>query len=430
MDIILRGGRIIDPALDLDTAGAVWVKDGRVAGIGSDFHREGAAIVDVAGKAVVPGLIDMHVHLREPGYEYKEDIRSGTRAAARGGFTAVACMPNTNPVLDSGLLVASVRDAAARTGRVRVYPVGAITKGLQGAELAELAGMRRAGAAAFSDDGMPVLSAEVMRCALAYATMLEVPVIAHCEEKSLVGEVGINRGYVATVLGLRGMPAAAEEVMVARDCILAGMTGGRVHIAHVSTAGAVEIIRQAKAKGIPVTAEASPHHFTLTEEAVYGYNTNAKVNPPLRSAADVAAVREGLRDGTIDVIATDHAPHAADEKEMEFVLAPSGISGLETAVPLVLTELVAKGVLTLSAAIRKMTAEPARILGIPGGTLRPGAAADITVIDLAAAETVDPAAFESKGRNTPFTGMEVRGIPVLTMVNGNIVMRNRKVVGE
>jgi len=430
VDIILRGGRVIDPGRNLDIVGDIWVHDDRVAAVGPDLSRADAEIIDVAGKVVVPGLIDMHVHLREPGYEYKEDIRSGTRAAARGGFTAVACMPNTNPVLDSGILIAAVRDRAAQTGIVRVYPIGAITKGSQGQELAELAGMRQAGAVAFSDDGMPVLNAEVMRCALEYAAMFAVPVIQHCEEKSLVGEIGINRGYIATVLGLRGMPAAAEEVMVARDCILAGMTGGHVHIAHVSTAGAVEIVRQAKAKGVKVTAEAAPHHFTLTEAAVDGYNTNAKVNPPLRTAADVAAVRAGLRDGTIDAIATDHAPHAADEKEAEFVLAPSGISGLETAVPLVITELVETGVLTLNEAIGKMTVAPARILGIPGGSLQPGAAADITVIDPAAAEVVNPADFASRGRNTPFAGRELRGMPVLTMVSGTVVMRDRRIVGQ
>ncbi len=430
MDIILRRGQIIDPSQGIEFVGDLLVSGGRVAAIGLDLARAGAEVIDVAGKAVVPGLIDMHVHLREPGFEYKEDIRTGTRAAARGGFTAVACMPNTQPVLDSGLLIAAVRDKARRSGLVRVYPIGAVTKGLRGEEMAELGRMRREGAVAFSDDGMPVLSAEMMRCALEYAAMLGVPVIAHCEEKSLVGEVGINSGRIATRLGLRGMPAAAEEVMVARDCLLAGMTGGQVHIAHLSTAGAVEIVRQAKARGIRVTAEACPHHFTLTEETINDYDTNAKVNPPLRTAADVAAVRAGLRDGTIDVIATDHAPHAADEKETEFVLAPAGISGLETAVPLVLTELVEQGVLTLMEAMHKMTVAPARLLGLAGGTLRPGAAADITVIDRAAAETVDPAAFASKGRNTPFAGRSVRGLPVLTMVGGRIVLRDRRVIEE
>lgn len=430
MDIILRGGQIIDPFQGIDSVADILISGGRVAGYGLNMSRAGAEVIDVAGKAVVPGLIDMHAHLREPGFEYKEDIRTGTRAAARGGFTAVACMPNTQPVLDSGLLIAALRDKAVRTGLVRVYPIGAVTKGLRGGEMAELGGMRREGAVAFSDDGMPVLSAALMRCVLEYAAMLGVPVIDHCEEKSLVGDVGINAGRVAVLLGLRGMPAAAEDTMVARDCLLAGMTGGHVHIAHLSTAGAVEIVRQAKARGIRVTAEACPHHFTLTEEAVNDYDTNAKVNPPLRTAADVAAVRAGLRDGTIDVIATDHAPHAADEKEAEFSLAPAGISGLETAVPLVLTELVETGVLSMAEAIYKMTAAPARILGLAGGSLRVGAAADITVIDRAAAETVDPAAFASKGRNTPFAGRAVRGLPFLTMVGGRIVMRDRQLIAE
>lgn len=430
MDIILRGGQIIDPFQGIDSIADILISGGRVAGYGLNMSRAGAEVIDVAGKAVVPGLIDMHAHLREPGFEYKEDIRTGTRAAARGGFTAVACMPNTQPVLDSGLLIAALRDKAVRTGLVRVYPIGAVTKGLRGGEMAELGGMRREGAVAFSDDGMPVLSAALMRCVLEYAAMLGVPVIDHCEEKSLVGDVGINAGRVAVLLGLRGMPAAAEDTMVARDCLLAGMTGGHVHIAHLSTAGAVEIVRQAKARGIRVTAEACPHHFTLTEEAVNDYDTNAKVNPPLRTAADVAAVRAGLRDGTIDVIATDHAPHAADEKEAEFSLAPAGISGLETAVPLVLTELVETGVLSMAEAIYKMTAAPARILGLAGGSLRVGAAADITVIDRAAAETVDPAAFASKGRNTPFAGRAVRGLPFLTMVGGRIVMRDRQLIAE
>ncbi|MGI5838398.1 MAG: dihydroorotase [bacterium] len=430
MDIILRGGQIIDPFQGIDSVADILISGGRVAGYGLNMSRAGAEVIDVTGKAVVPGLIDMHAHLREPGFEYKEDIRTGTRAAARGGFTAVACMPNTQPVLDSGLLIAALRDKAVRTGLVRVYPIGAVTKGLRGGEMAELGGMRREGAVAFSDDGMPVLSAALMRCVLEYAAMLGVPVIDHCEEKSLVGDVGINAGRVAVLLGLRGMPAAAEDTMVARDCLLAGMTGGHVHIAHLSTAGAVEIVRQAKARGIRVTAEACPHHFTLTEEAVNDYDTNAKVNPPLRTAADVAAVRAGLRDGTIDVIATDHAPHAADEKEAEFSLAPAGISGLETAVPLVLTELVETGVLSMAEAIYKMTAAPARILGLAGGSLRVGAAADITVIDRAAAETVDPAAFASKGRNTPFAGRAVRGLPFLTMVGGRIVMRDRQLIAE
>ncbi len=428
MTILLKGGRIIDPLAGLDKVGDLLIRDGRIEAISSGIEDNDATVIDVTGKFVVPGLIDMHVHLRDPGYEWKEDIVSGTRAAARGGFTAVACMPNTNPVLDSEQLIAWVKKKSQKQGLVHVYPIGAITKGLAGQELAELGLMRAAGAVAFSDDGMPVMSAEMMRCAIEYAAMFDLPIISHCEDKTLVAEVGINRGYTATVLGLRGMPNAAEEVMIGRDIILAAMTGGRVHIAHVSTAGGVEAVRQGKARGIKVTAEACPHHFCLTEAETAGYNTNAKVNPPLRTAADVAAVREGLRDGTIDVIATDHAPHSRDEKEAEFTLAPSGISGLETAVGLVFTELVASGVLTVTEAIAKLTARPAALLSVPGGNLSVGAPADVTVIDPEREETVDPAAFLSKGKNTPFAGRRLKGMPVLTVVGGRIVMQDREVV--
>lgn len=425
---LIRGGRVIDPASGTDAVLDVRVENGVITAIGPELSSEGAEVLEAAGLVVTPGYMDIHVHLREPGYEWKEDLCSGAKAAARGGFTTVACMPNTEPVLDNAAMVAYVVEKARRDSIVRVLPIGAVTKKQQGQELAEMGEMARAGAVAFSDDGNPVMNAEIMRCALEYAKMFGRTVIDHCEELTLAGDRAINRGFLATRLGLKGVPAAAEEVMVARDCLLAKATGGRVHIAHISTAGAVEIVRQAKAWGIPVTAEATPHHFTLTEEAADDYNTNAKVNPPLRSAADVAAVRAGLADGTIDCIATDHAPHTPDEKEAEYEMAPTGVIGLETAVPLTMTELVGKGVLTLPQAVAKLTTAPAAVLGRPLPRLTAGAPADLTVLDLAREEVVNPELFASKSRNSPFAGMRLHGIPVLTMVGGRMVMVNRQIV--
>ncbi|MEW6106753.1 MAG: dihydroorotase, partial [Bacillota bacterium] len=375
---------------------------------------------DVRGKVVLPGLIDMHVHLREPGREDEETIETGTLAAARGGFVAVACMPNTDPPLDTGAAVRFVLSRARETGHVRVLPVGAITRGLGGTELAEIGELRRAGAVAISDDGRPVTNATVMRHAMEYASMFDMPVISHAEDVELSAGGAINEGYWSTRLGLPGIPAAAEETMVARDIFLAELTGARLHIAHVSTAGSVELIRRAKEKGILVTCEATPHHFTLTDEAVAGYDTNTKVNPPLRTQRAVEAVRQGLADGTIDVIASDHAPHTAEEKEVEYELAAFGMIGLETSLALAVTELVRPGILTLGQLVERMSYGPARTLGLDWPGIVPGAEANITVLDPDASFVVDPAGFASRSRNTPFSGRRLFGKVVATVVEGRL----------
>lgn len=423
MKLLIKGGLVVDPVAGKVLKKDILVVDGKIAGSGTNLSQSGAKVIDAAGRLVAPGLIDMHVHLREPGFEAKETIYTGTRAAARGGFTSVACMPNTNPVIDNAALVTSLISSARSGGLVRVYPVGAITRGSRGEELAEMGDMVDAGAVAFSDDGMPVMNSGLMRKAMQYAGMLGVTIISHSEEKSLSAGGCMHEGYISTVLGLKGIPACAEEVMVARDILLAEETGCRVHIAHVSTAGSVRLLKEAKARGVRVSAEAAPHHFTLTDEAVMGFDTFTKVNPPLRTEDDVAAVKQGLADGTIDVIATDHAPHTAEEKDVEYERAPFGMVGLETAVGLVWTGLVNTGVLTPLQAITCMTLNPARILGIPKGTLETGADADITIIDPELTGEVDPAKFASKGRNTPFAGRMLKGLPCLTMVSGRVVMR-------
>ena len=421
MKLIIKNGRVLDPAGQRDGIKDVYVRDGLFS---APFKAGGEAVVfDAAGLLVAPGLVDMHVHLREPGYEYKETIATGTAAAARGGFTGVACMPNTDPVTDNRTVVEYIGKKALEEGAVRVYPVGAITRGSRGKELAELADMREAGAAAFSDDGQPVMDAGLMRRAMQYCKMLGAVIVSHCEDKGIAGGGVMHEGYYSTVLGLKGIPASAEEVMVIRDIILAAETGCALHIAHVSTAGSVALIREAKKRGVPVTAEAAPHHFTLSDRAVAEYDTNTKVNPPLRGEADVQAVREGLADGVIDVIATDHAPHSFDEKNVEYDLAPFGLVGLETAVGLVWTELVQKGVLTPLQAVEKLSCNPAGILGVSGGTMAAGAPADITVIDPGLEETVDPSGFAGKSKNTPFTGRRLKGLPVLTVVAGEIKYR-------
>lgn len=425
MRVIIRGGTVVDPVRGRTYRADVLVDGERVAAVEKRIPARGAEVLDAKGKLVLPGLIDMHVHLREPGQEYKETVATGVRAAVRGGFTAVAAMPNTVPVADTPEVIRYVIEKAAAAGCARVYPVGALTRGSRGRELAEMGELRAAGAVGFSDDGRPVADAAVMRRAMEYARMLGVPVISHCEDEALAAGGVMQEGLVSTKLGLRGIPAAAEEVMVARDLILAEMTGCRLHVAHVSTAGAVRLIREAKARGVRVTAEATPHHFTLTDHAVEGYNTLAKVNPPLRTEADVAAVREGLADGTIDVIATDHAPHAPHEKDVEFDAAAFGLVGLETAVGLVFTELVATGVLELPAVAAKMSLNPARIFGLSSGVIEPGAVADLTVIDPDAWEIVDPATFASKSKNTPFGGYKLQGLPYATVVGGRVFYRDR-----
>jgi len=419
MDILIKNGRIIDPANKIDQILDVLVQDDKIIRIDKSISCEGARIIEAKGCLVVPGLVDMHVHLRDPGYEYKEDIVSGTKAAAAGGFTSVACMPNTKPVNDNKTVTLYIRNKAKEQGFAHVFPIGSITKGLKGESLAEIGELKDAGCVAISDDGVPVGSGELMRRAMEYAKPFDIPIISHAEDLSLVGEGVMNDGFVATELGLKGIPWVAEDAATARDVMLSEFTGARLHIAHVSTKGSVEIIRAAKKRGVRVTAEATPHHFMLTDEAVRGYNTHAKMNPPLRSADDVQAVRDGLADGTIDAIATDHAPHHYDEKNVEFNVALNGIVGLETALPLSL-RLVDEGVLSLTQAIELLTVNPSKILGINRGTLSVGCLADITVIDPNVKWEINSETFESKSRNTPFDHWSVKGKAILTICNGRI----------
>ena len=420
--LLLRGGRVIDPSQNFDDVADVLLADGRVQGVGRGLGEPDDALVrDVTGLVVCPGLIDLHVHLREPGYEHKETIASGARAAAAGGFTAVCAMPNTDPPIDDPAAVGFVRAEGLRAGGARVYPTGAISVGQAGERLAQIGEMVAAGAVAVTDDGRPVSDAGLMRLALQYAQSFGIPVASHCEERALSRGGSMNEGVVSARLGLIGIPNAAEDIMIIRDILLAQLTGGRLHVQHVSTRTGVEWIRGAKERGVRVTAEATPHHFTLTDDAVDGYRTEAKVNPPLRSAEDREAVREGVADGTLDVIATDHAPHHYDEKEQAFDDAPFGLVGLETALGLAITELVEKGVIGLPALVERMSCAPARAFDLPGGTLKPGSPADATVFDPRGTWKVDPARFLSKSRNTPFAGWTLTGRAMLTVVNGRIV---------
>lgn len=418
MNALIKNGHVIDPANKIDEKLDILVSDGKIAKLGKpgSLSADVAQVVDAARKLVVPGLIDMHVHLREPGFEYKETIATGTDAAKAGGFTSVCCMPNTNPVNDSRPVTEFILSQAKRAA-ARVFPIAAITKGSRGEELTEMAELHAAGCPAVSDDGKPVMTAGIMRRAMEYSRIFDLLIISHCEDITLSAKGVMNEGIVSTELGLRGIPRAAEDVMTVRDISLAEMTGCRLHIAHVSTRGAVELIRAAKARGVKVTAETCPHYFSLTEEAVRGYNTMAKMNPPLRAAEDMAAVKQGLRDGTIDVIATDHAPHAMDEKSGEFDYAPFGIVGLETALGLTL-KLVEEGVLSVTDAIRKLSLNPAAIMKIGMGTLSLGAVADMTIIDPTREWTVDAAQFKSKSKNTPFNGWKLKGKAIQTLVQG------------
>jgi dihydroorotase len=422
MSLLLRGGRVIDPANGVDGVQDVMIAQGKIERLGPRLDAPaGADIVDARGKIVCPGFIDMHVHLREPGYEYKETVATGTRAAAAGGFTAVCCMANTNPVNDNGAVTDYILAKAKVEGVVRVYPIGAVTKGLRGDELAELAELAESGCVAFSDDGRCVMNAGLYRRAMEYTLPFGTPVISHAEDTTLSRGATMNEGVVSTETGLAGQPAAAEDVMVARDVLLAELTGAHVHIAHVSTAGAVRLIRDAKARGVKVTAEVTPHHLVLTEDAVRSWDPNAKMAPPLRTKRDVEALVEALADGTVDCIATDHAPHALSEKEGEFDRAAFGVVGLETAVAVLLDRLVRPGLLPLATLIARWTRDPARLLSLPGGTLTVGAAADVTILDLDAETSVDPARFRSRSRNTPFGGWTLRGSPWMTLVDGNVV---------
>ena len=435
--IIIRGGRVIDPWQGIDKTADVAIADGKILHVGADALQEQDEVIDASGLIVCPGFIDLHTHLREPGFEYKETIASGTAAAARGGFTTVCAMPNTSPVMDSRSIVEFVLAKAAEDGAARVLPIGAVTKGSRGRELAEMGELADAGVIAFSDDGHPVSNANVMRQAIIYASGLGLPIINHAEVESLSSGGVMNEGWTATRLGLKGIPSSAEEVMVARDIDLARLTGGRVHIAHASTAGTLALVRRAKEDGVNVTCEVTPHHLTMTEEAVAGgdesgrfdaltdaaYDTNAKVAPPLRGLEDVEAMVEGLRDGAVDFIATDHAPHGIVDKQTTFQDAASGISNLETALGSLMA-LVHSGAVPLPLLIEKLTSSPARFLHRTDlGSLRPGSPADVTVIDPGYEWVVDPSVFASKGKNTPLAGTALRGRAVATLFEGRVVHR-------
>jgi dihydroorotase len=416
----IANGRVIDPSQNLDRVADLWLADGRVVGVGPQPGRAADRTLDASGKIVSPGWIDMHVHLREPGREEDETIATGTAAAVAGGVTSVACMPNTEPALDSQAQAEFVIHQAQRAGFANVFPIGTVTKGRRGEELAEIGGLVDGGAVAFTDDGSPVVSAEIMRRALEYSRMFDKAILEHCEDLDLTRGGVMHEGFVSMKLGVRGMPAAAEEIHVFRDIELAQMTGGRLHILHVSTAGSVDLIRRAKARGVRVTGEACPHHFLLTDESLATFDSNFKMAPPLRTKADTEAVLEGLKDGTLDVIATDHAPHAPEKKAREFDQCPNGIIGLETLLPLCVTHLIGPGHLTWPQLIAKVTANPAKVLSIDRGTLKPGAVADVTVIDPDAEWTVDVSRFKSKSRNSPFDGWQVRGRAWAVIVGGQI----------
>jgi dihydroorotase len=422
--ILIKGGRVIDPATKHDGVTDLLLVDGRVQDLGKNLGvPDGAEQLDAKGLVVSPGFVDLHVHLREPGREDAETIASGARAAVAGGFTSVCAMPNTDPVCDNQAAVGFVLKQAREAKTARVYPIGAVSLGQKGEQMTEFGEMVAAGAVAVSDDGKPVATAHLMRTALEYARTFGIPVIDHCEDRSLAEGAAMHEGQVSTRLGLKGMPRSAEDLIVARDILLAELTGGHVHLAHMSTAGSARLIREAKSRGVNVTAEVTPHHLTLTDVCCEGYNTNAKMNPPLREEADVEAMRQALKDGTIDCIATDHAPHPYDAKEQEFDYAPFGVVGLETALGIAMVELVERGTLTLPELVRCLTTAPADIAHLPAGTLARGAAADVTVFDPAATWTVDPAFFFSKSRNTPFAGKALKGQVRYTIVGGRVVHR-------
>ncbi len=426
--LLLRGGRVVDPAQGIDASLDVLIAEDAIAEVGPRLAARGAQVLELKGLVVCPGFIDLHTHLREPGREDKETIATGTRAAAAGGYTAVCAMPNTEPVNDNAGITRAILEKARAEGAVRVYPIGAITRGQQGVELSEMGDLREAGCVAVSDDGRPVASAQVMRRALEYAQAFGLVVIDHCEEPTLAERACMNEGPVSTVLGLRGQPALGEAIMVERDVLLAELTGGPVHIAHLSAAASVDAVRRGKARGVRVSAEATPHHLFLTDQAVRdsGYDTNTKMNPPLRSELDRRALVAGLQDGTIDCVATDHAPHTVDDKKLEFDRAANGVVGLETAVALCLDRLLGAGLLGLPQLVALFSSNPARVLGLRGGTLAPGSPADLTVLDLAKKRQVDPARFESRSRNTPFAGWILKGWPVLTIVDGRVVWQDAR----
>jgi len=422
---LIKGGHVIDAKTKINECLDILIENGKIVEIGKDLDFVNGDIIYAEGKYVLPGLVDAHCHLRDPGQEYKEDIETGTRSAAKGGFTSIACMPNTNPVIDNQAIVKYIINKAKQDGVVNVYPIGAISKGLKGEELSEIGELKFAGAVAISDDGRPLKSSALMKKALQYSSMFDITVISHCEDLDLADEGAMNEGYMSTILGLKGIPSAAEEIMVARDLILAEYTKVPVHIAHVSTELSVDLIRHAKSRGVKVTCETCPHCFTLTEEACDGFNTLAKVNPPLRTKKDVEAIIEGLKDGTIDIIATDHAPHHEDEKNVEFAVAANGMVGFETALPLSITYLVKPGHLTLEQLVEKMCVNPSKILGLNKGSIEIGNSADLTIIDLDEEYVVDISKFSSKSKNSPFNGFKLQGTVYYTIVNGNVVVREK-----
>lgn len=432
MKILIKNGRLIDPSSDIDGIGELLIENGKIKEVKiTDKEDKNSLtsqprtlepelkIIDASGCIVIPGLVDIHTHLREPGFEYKETIMTGTMAALKGGFTSICCMPNTNPVNDTIAVTEFIIEKALKEGACNVYPIGAITKGQKGEELTEIGNMKKTGCIAFSDDGKPVTNSLIMRRALEYSKIFDVPIISHCEDLKLSENGVMNEGFFSTILGLKGIPKAAEEIMVARDIALCELTGGRLHIAHVSTEGSVKLIKDAKARGINVTSETCPHYFSLTEESLKSYSTNLKVNPPLRTEKDVEAIKQGLKDGTIDIIATDHAPHHVDDKNKEFDTAAFGISGLETAFALGL-KLVEQGVLNLKQLIMKMSLTPSKIIRIEKGTLAVGADADIAIINPKKTFKVDSSSFLSKGKNTPFDGWHLKGTIEKTIFKGKI----------
>jgi dihydroorotase len=420
---LIRNGRLIDPSQNHDGVADLWLRGGKVFAVGSRPDLQAEETIDATGKIVCPGLIDTHVHLREPGREEDETIATGTAAALAGGVTSVACMPNTEPALDNQAAAEFIYLQAKRAGQAHVFPIGAITKGRKGEELAEMGGLVQGGAVGFTDDGTPVMNSAIMRRALQYAQMFDKVVMDHCEDLQLTGEGVMHEGFESMRLGLKGIPAASEEVMVYRDINLAALTKGRLHVLHVSTAGSVELVRRGKNDGVRVTCEAMPHHFTLTDACLRDYDSNFKMSPPLRTQADVEAIITGLKDGTIEVIATDHAPHAPEKKAREFDQCPNGVIGLETLLPVCIKALIEPKHLTWSQLIAKLTINPAQVLGIPKGTLKPGADADVTIIDPELEWTIDPKQFRSKSRNCPFAGWKVKGRAVTVLVDGEVKYR-------
>jgi len=422
MQLLLKGGRLIDPITRRDEEVDIHIVDGKIEHIARGLSVSAAQIIELKGKIVAPGFIDMHVHLREPGFEYKETILTGCTAAASGGFTAVCCMPNTNPPIDDASVIRLIQDRSkvALNGLVDVHPVAAVTKDRKGEQLAPLAELSEAGAVGFTDDGDPVHDAEIMRRAMEYAAMYGRPIIQHAQDMPMTKGGAMNEGFVSTGLGIPGMPPSAEDIVVARDILLAHYTGAQYHVAHLSTAGAAEMVRRAKAEGVRVSCEVTPHHFTLTDEAVRSFDTNTKMNPPLRTKEDVAAVKKALKDGTVDAIASDHAPHSFDEKQVEFQAAPFGIVGLETALGLAITELVNPGVLSLTQLVEKFSTNPRRILHLPDISIKEGEMANFTIFDPVREWVVDPQTFKSKSKNTPFTGRRLTGKPFGVINNAQI----------